>query len=126
MTRSTIDAVEPFLDSYRNGETPNPDILCNRIVKFGTFMEAALRTGVDRVATGHYARLSPEQPDLEGAGAPQLLRAVDNTKDQSYFLAGVRGEALRRSLFPLGELPKSRVREIAAEAGLCTASRRDS
>lgn len=109
-----------FLTEYGAGRTPNPDILCNREIKFGTCLAHASRLGFDCVATGHYAQLSDERP------IPRLLRASDPNKDQSYFLHAVSGAALARCVFPIGGLTKSRVREIAAKAGLETASRPDS
>ena len=111
----------PFLKAYQDGGTPNPDLSCNRHIKFGHFAEHARQLGADRVATGHYARLR-----TEGDGRVQLLAALDQTKDQSYFLAAVRQEGLARTLFPLGALRKDRVRELAAEAGLHVAAKRDS
>jgi tRNA (5-methylaminomethyl-2-thiouridylate)-methyltransferase len=111
----------PFLQGYRDGGTPNPDLSCNRHIKFGHFAEHARRLGADRVATGHYARLRRSDD-----GLVELLSAVDETKDQSYFLAAVRQEPLQRALFPLGELRKEQVRRLAVEAGLHTADKKDS
>lgn len=111
---------QSFLDGYARGTTPNPDILCNREVKFGAFLDAVLADGADRLATGHYARKG------EVDGRAVLLRAVDPRKDQSYFLSAISESALMRAEFPLGDMPKSRVREIAREAGLVTASKKDS
>jgi tRNA-specific 2-thiouridylase len=111
---------QSFLDGYARGTTPNPDILCNREVKFGVFLDAVLSTGAERLATGHYARKATRQ------GRAVLLRAVDPSKDQSYFLSAIDGQALARAEFPLGELPKSQVRQIAREAGLLTAGKKDS
>ena len=101
-----------FLDGYAAGRTPNPDILCNREIKFDVFLHYAERLGADWIATGHYARI--EHTDA----GPRLLRGVDAGKDQSYFLAAVPAAALARTLFPLGELQKSAVRNIAREHGL--------
>lgn len=109
-----------FLADYRAGKTPNPDVLCNREVKFQPFREHALRLGADFIATGHYARL--EQAD----DGPRLLRAVDENKDQTYFLAAVAREHLQRVLFPIGGLSKPMVREIARRAGLPNHRRKDS
>lgn len=109
-----------FLEGYARGITPNPDILCNREVKFGVFLNAILESGAQRLVTGHYARTAQVH------GKTALLRAVDRTKDQSYFLAGVSHRALAHAEFPLGELPKSRVRELARAAGLLTADKKDS
>lgn len=106
-----------FLEGYREGVTPNPDVLCNREIKFGRFLEHALRLGADTIATGHYAR-------TDGQG--RLLRAADADKDQTYFLHAVSREALARTEFPLGDLPKSRVRAIAKANGLPNHDRKDS
>lgn len=105
------------------GRTPNPDILCNREIKFKAFLDYCERIGADFVATGHYARLEPPK---EGETAPKLFAARDASKDQSYFLSNVAGKAFSRVLFPLGDLEKTEVRRIAAEEGLCTAEKRDS
>jgi tRNA-specific 2-thiouridylase len=109
-----------FLDDYAAGKTPNPDVLCNREVKFQPFVEHARRLGADFIATGHYARI-----DHEGEG-PRLLRAADENKDQTYFLAAVAREQFRDVLFPLGGLQKSEVRDIARRAGLPNHRRKDS
>ncbi|MES1949074.1 tRNA-specific 2-thiouridylase MnmA [Salinisphaera sp. C84B14] len=101
-----------FLDSYAAGRTPNPDVLCNREIKFDAFLHHAERLGADAIATGHYARLVHD-----GAGT-RLLRGADPGKDQSYFLAAVPMAALERTLFPLGETYKTDVRAIARKAGL--------
>lgn len=106
-----------FLDGYRAGVTPNPDVLCNREIKFGTFMEHAGRLGATRIATGHYAR-----SDADG----RLLRAADADKDQTYFLHAVPAGALARTLFPVGELLKSKVRQLAKASGLPNHARKDS
>ncbi|MFQ6614633.1 MAG: tRNA 2-thiouridine(34) synthase MnmA, partial [Fidelibacterota bacterium] len=109
-----------FLEEYRAGRTPNPDVLCNREIKFKVFLDFAIRLGADRIATGHYARIQ------EHDGRFSLLKGVDESKDQSYFLYLLGQEALSRTLFPLGEMTKSRVRAIAREAGLPNADRKDS
>ena len=109
-----------FLADYRAGKTPNPDVLCNREVKFQPFREHALRLGADFVATGHYARIE------QAADGPRLLRAADDNKDQSYFLAAVAREHFQRVLFPIGGLTKPMVREIARRAGLPNHRRKDS
>ena len=109
-----------FLDGYARGVTPNPDILCNREVKFKVFLEDCLAQGDDFIATGHYVRKG------ESKGRSLLLRGVDAGKDQSYFLHAITHDALSRSLFPIGHLPKSDVRKIAEEANLITASKKDS
>ena len=102
--------------SYLKGETPNPCVRCNELVKFGLLPEAAFASGCDYFATGHYARL------ING----RLARAVDRSKDQSYFLYRVRSEILKRTIFPLGELKKSEIREIARKFGFEAAEREDS
>jgi tRNA-specific 2-thiouridylase len=109
-----------FLDDYAAGKTPNPDVLCNREVKFKPFREHALRLGADFVATGHYARLE------QAADGPRLLRAADENKDQTYFLAAVERAQFERVLFPIGGLTKPMVRDIARRAGLPNHTRKDS
>ncbi len=109
-----------FLDEYRAGRTPSPDLLCNREIKFGSFLEHARSLGAEAVATGHYARL---RHDADGA---HLLQAADQDKDQTYFLADVRREALADVLFPLGRFTKPQVRRMAAERGLHNYQRKDS
>ncbi len=109
-----------FLDEYRAGRTPNPDVLCNREIKFGVFRAHAKRLGADLIATGHYARIA------EIDGTPALLRSVDRHKDQTYFLHAVDGEALAEAVFPLGDLQKSAVRSIAYEFGLAVHDKKDS
>jgi tRNA-uridine 2-sulfurtransferase len=111
---------ERFLADYAAGRTPNPDVLCNREVKFQPFREHALRLGADFVATGHYARLA-SAPD-----GPRLLRAADDNKDQTYFLATVPRPLFERVLFPVGGLTKPEVRRLAARAGLPNHRKRDS
>lgn len=110
-----------FLDEYRAGRTPNPDILCNKEIKFRAFLDTAIELGADYIATGHYARLAQE-PD----GMVCLLKGVDANKDQTYFLYTLQQHQLRRSLFPVGELTKPQVRSLAATAGFATASKKDS
>lgn len=110
-----------FLLECSRGLTPNPDLACNRHIKFGALLEFAKSMGADTVATGHYARLRTA-PD----GAVQLLKGVDQTKDQSYFLASVHADSLRNVMFPLGDHKKSDVRQIAAAAGLVPADKRSS
>ncbi len=109
-----------FLDEYRNGRTPNPDVMCNREIKFGEFLQTALDLGADYVATGHYARVVNDE------GQFKLLRGVDNNKDQTYFLNALSQQQLSRAMFPIGHLPKPEVRRIAEEAGLATAKKKDS
>ena len=119
---------EPLLAGYHSGGTPNPDVMCNRHIKFDRFVEHSLGLGADFVATGHYARLdrSGGVTDRDGVKTVQLLKAADETKDQTYFLAAVRQEGLRSALFPLGDYLKTEVRTLAADAGLHTASKRES
>jgi tRNA-specific 2-thiouridylase len=111
---------EHFLTEYRAGRTPNPDVLCNREIKFRAFLDYAVELGADMIATGHYARR--DQVD----GRPALLKGLDSNKDQSYFLHAVGHEELARSLFPLGEIAKTDVRQRAAAAGLKTHAKKDS
>jgi len=111
---------EHFLDEYKAGRTPNPDILCNREIKFKAFLEYAMILGADKIATGHYART---QPSDQGA---QLLRGLDTNKDQTYFLHAVGHEQFEKTLFPVGELEKPEVRRIAEKYQLATARKKDS
>ena len=110
-----------FLEEYRAGRTPNPDIMCNKEIKFKAFLEFALDLGADYIATGHYAR-AVRHTD----GSVQMLKGIDNNKDQTYFLYTLQQHQLQRSLFPVGELEKSRVREIAIASGFSTAKKKDS
>ncbi|HPF72244.1 MAG TPA: tRNA 2-thiouridine(34) synthase MnmA [Xanthomonadaceae bacterium] len=109
-----------FLDEYRAGRTPNPDVLCNREIKFRSFLDHARALGADHIATGHYARVD------EVDGRWRLLRGIDNGKDQSYFLHALDQEQLRHTRFPIGELPKAEVRRLAQDAGLPTHAKKDS
>jgi tRNA-uridine 2-sulfurtransferase len=111
---------EHFLEEYKAGRTPNPDILCNREIKFKAFLDYALMLGADLIATGHYTRRA------ERDGQTLLLRGLDANKDQSYFLHAVGGEQLARTLFPVGELEKPEVRRIAEKYQLATARKKDS
>ena len=111
---------EHFLSEYRAGRTPNPDILCNREIKFKVFLDYAQILGADLIATGHYSRAASVE------GQTRLLKGLDNNKDQSYFLHAVNQEAFARSLFPVGELDKPEVRKIAEEQGFITSSKKDS
>lgn len=116
---------EHFLMEYRAGRTPNPDILCNREIKFKVFLEYAKILGADFIATGHYAQTRIEQhPD--GQEHSQLCKGLDNGKDQSYFLHAVDEEALARTLFPIGHLEKQVVRRMAQEHDLITYNKKDS
>lgn len=112
-----------FLREYSAGRTPNPDVLCNAEIKFKAFLDHAMSLGADLIATGHYARVrpAPGQP-----GHYQLLKAIDATKDQSYFLHRLNQAQLAKTCFPLGEIHKTRVREIAASLGLPNATKKDS
>jgi tRNA-uridine 2-sulfurtransferase len=116
--------VDYMFAEYQRGRTPNPDVLCNREIKFDIFLNAALKLGADFVATGHYARKSEFIKD--GKTIYQLLGGKDPNKDQSYFLCQLTQEQLSRSLFPIGELLKPEVRAIAKKIGLVTAEKKDS
>ncbi len=116
--------VDYMFAEYQSGRTPNPDVLCNREIKFDIFLKAALKLGADYVATGHYARR--EEIDVNGKKIYRLLAGKDPNKDQSYFLCQLTQEQLSRALFPIGELLKPEVREIAKNAGLATAGKKDS
>lgn len=112
---------EHFLSEYKAGRTPNPDILCNKEIKFKAFLDyAAEDLGADYIATGHYVR------KREHNGCVELLRGLDNNKDQSYFLYTLSEQQISKSLFPVGELEKPKVREIAQQLGLVTAAKKDS
>jgi tRNA-specific 2-thiouridylase len=111
---------EHFLQEYRAGRTPNPDILCNREIKFKAFLDYATQLGADLIATGHYVRTRVND------GQTQLLKGLDNGKDQSYFLCAVNETQLARSLFPVGELQKAEVRALAAKHGFVTHDKKDS
>jgi tRNA-specific 2-thiouridylase len=110
-----------FLDEYRRGRTPNPDVMCNREIKFGDFLQRASELGADYLATGHYARVERTED-----GVTKLLRGVDANKDQTYFLSALNQRQLAKAMFPIGHLPKPEVRRIAEEAGLYTAKKKDS
>ena len=117
--------VDYMFSEYEKGRTPNPDVLCNREIKFDVFLREALKLGADFVATGHYCRKAEERlPD--GRTVYKLLAGADPNKDQSYFLCQLSQEQLRYAMFPVGELLKPEVRRIAAEQGLATAKRKDS
>ena len=105
-----------FLNEYQAGRTPNPDILCNKEIKFKAFLDHALSLGADFIATGHYARVD----------AGRLLKARDRDKDQTYFLHAINPEALHKTLFPVGDYLKSEIRTIAKELGLVTHRKKDS
>ncbi len=116
--------VDYMFDEYSKGRTPNPDVLCNREIKFDVFMDIALKLGADYVATGHYCRKGEEI--IDDKSVYKLLAGKDNNKDQSYFLCQLSQEQLSKALFPIGELTKPEVREIAKEADLITAEKKDS
>lgn len=116
--------VDYMFHEYEKGRTPNPDVLCNREIKFDVFLNIAIELGADYVATGHYCRKGTIQKD--GKEIYQLLMGADDNKDQSYFLCQLSQEQLAKSLFPIGELTKPQVREIALELDLVTAEKKDS
>lgn len=116
--------VDYMFSEYEKGRTPNPDVLCNREIKFDVFMKIAMSLGADYVATGHYCKKS--EIEVNGETVYQLLAGADNNKDQSYFLCQLSQEQLAKSLFPIGELTKPEVREIAAQMELVTAEKKDS
>ncbi len=109
-----------FLEEYKRGRTPNPDVMCNTEIKFKEFLDYALKLGADYLATGHYARVNYSEVEYN------LLRGVDNNKDQTYFLCTLGQYQLSKAMFPIGDLPKAKVRELAMEAGLNTARKKDS
>ncbi len=116
--------VDYMFDEYKKGRTPNPDVLCNREIKFDVFMKIALDLGADYVATGHYCRKSTTV--INGKETHHLLAGIDPNKDQSYFLCQLSQKQLAKTLFPVGELLKPKVREIAASQNLITANKKDS
>lgn len=109
-----------FLDEYKAGRTPNPDVMCNKEIKFKAFLEHAMNLGADYLATGHYARVEDRD------GERKMLRGLDENKDQTYFLNQLSQSQIEKVLFPIGNLEKSRVRELAKEANLATATKKDS
>lgn len=109
-----------FLDEYKKGRTPNPDVLCNKEIKFKAFLDYAIGIGADYLATGHYARVDYEN------GEYRLLRGLDSNKDQTYFLCALNQYQLSKAMFPIGDMEKERVREIAEKEGLKTANKKDS
>lgn len=116
--------VDYMFSEYEKGRTPNPDILCNREIKFDVFLETAMKLGADFVATGHYCR--KQEIDTAQGKMYKLLSGKDKNKDQSYFLCQLTQEQLSKALFPIGELQKSEVRQIAKEQALVTAEKKDS
>lgn len=113
--------VQYLVEGYRNGITPNPDIMCNREMKFGVFLDYALKEGFDGIATGHYCRRQENRD-----GSYDILEGVDKNKDQSYFLTFLKQEQLAHAVFPIGDLEKPQVRQIAKEKGLPNAEKKDS
>ena len=116
--------VDYMFNEYEKGRTPNPDVLCNREIKFDVFLDAAMKLGADFVATGHYCQKG--ETIAKGETVYQLLAGADNNKDQSYFLCQLSQDQLAKSLFPIGHLQKSEVRKIAGEQDLITANKKDS
>jgi len=114
------EVADYMIRSYQSGITPNPDVMCNEHVKFGAFYRWAMEQGADKIATGHYAQVA------QGNGKAQLLRGIDDTKDQSYFLWRMGQSALENTLFPIGDTKKSDLRNEALRAGLPTATKADS
>ena len=114
--------IKPFIDEYLAGRTPIPCTLCNNFIKFDQFLEMAAGVGAERIATGHYARISLD----EKTGRYQMRKSVDQGKDQTYFLCGLTQEQLARTIFPLGGYTKPQVRELARELGLAVAAKPDS
>lgn len=112
---------EYFLKEYREGRTPNPDVMCNKEIKFKAFLDYAMKLGADYVAMGHYAQVSRDED-----GTVHLLRGADNNKDQTYFLSQLSQAQLQKALFPIGHLQKSQVRQIALDHNLATAKKKDS
>ncbi|WP_425319118.1 tRNA 2-thiouridine(34) synthase MnmA [Staphylococcus lutrae] len=110
-----------FLDEYKKGRTPNPDVMCNKEIKFKAFLEHALKLGADYVATGHYARIRRHDD-----GTVEMLRGVDHNKDQTYFLNQLTAKQLNKVMFPIGDIDKQQVREIALAQDLATAKKKDS
>lgn len=124
------EVVDYMIREYKVGRTPNPDVMCNKEIKFKAFLNKALKMGADMIATGHYARISYGHPTSSHSGRRmsdfQLLKAKDKAKEQSYFLWTLTQKELSRTLFPIGDLEKSEVRMIAKRAGLHTFERKDS
>lgn len=116
--------VDYMFAEYENGRTPNPDVLCNREIKFDTFLNAAMQLNADYVATGHYCQKSTKT--INGQEVHQLIAGADGNKDQSYFLCQLNQEQLGKALFPIGQLEKPEVRKIATQLGLVTADKKDS
>ena len=113
-----------FLDEYKKGRTPNPDVMCNKEIKFKAFLDYAIKLGADYVATGHYARIVHEEKD--GKIKSVMLRGIDDNKDQTYFLCQLSQKQLEKVLFPIGEYTKPQIREIPEKYNLATAKKKDS
>ncbi len=118
--------VDYMVRGYRTGITPNPDVMCNKEIKFGLFLDRALKSGADYIATGHYVKIQNQNNKLKSKNIFKLFQAKDKNKDQSYFLWTLTQEQLKYCLFPIGDYLKSEVRQIAKKAGLITASKKDS
>ncbi|HAO64503.1 TPA: tRNA 2-thiouridine(34) synthase MnmA [Candidatus Taylorbacteria bacterium] len=119
------EVIDYMIREYAEGRTPNPDVMCNKVIKFGGFFKKALEMGADYVATGHYARVVESHSEVDEP-IFKMLEAKDDNKDQTYFLWTLTQNELARTLFPIGDLPKPEVRELAAQFGLPTASKKDS
>jgi len=120
------EVVDYMINEYKEGRVPNPDVMCNKNIKFGAFLDKALAHGADFIATGHYARIMQGKEGQHGAGKHLLYKGVDENKDQSYFLWTLTEEELRRTLFPIGAYEKKEVRALAKKFGLPTAQKKDS
>lgn len=122
------EVIDYMIREYAEGRTPNPDVMCNKAIKFGGFFKKAMALGADYVATGHYARVVEARQDLDDERSViyKMLEAKDDNKDQTYFLWTLTQKELSHTLFPVGDMPKSKVRELAEEFGLPTATKKDS
>jgi len=118
--------VDYFLGEYKKGRTPNPDVMCNKEIKFGLFFEKALKMGADFIATGHYIKISKIKNQKSKTFEYKLLRGIDSNKDQSYFLWALTQKQLARCIFPIGEFTKPQIRKMAADFGLPTYNKPDS
>jgi tRNA-specific 2-thiouridylase len=118
--------IDYMLDEYEKGRTPNPDVMCNKTVKFGAFLDWALKRGADYIATGHYARVHEIKDERLQMHVHQLVAGADESKDQSYFLWTLSQDQLAHTIFPIGAFPKKEVRQMAEDRGLYTAQKKDS